>query len=243
MSSSSSCPSQPELKDRTIIVVFGASGDLAKKMTFPSLFALFKDGYLPKETKIVGYARSDLSREDFEDKVTGGLDVGGDDKDGKKGKDNDQKTQEKVREFVNMCQYVKGTYDEDESFKDLEKELRKIAKDTFGSDESNRVYYLALPPSQFTALSEKLAKNNKTDKSLSTRLVIEKPFGKDTESCKEMMKAITKNWEEEEIYRIDHFLGEEMVSHSVVLLHPCILSFHVSLLKPDGDTAPACSCS
>lgn len=192
---------QVELKDKTIITVFGASGDLAKKMTFPSLFALFKDGLLPKDTKIVGYARSDLSKEKFQEQLTGGL---------------EDEDKQQIDAFIKASKYVKGAYDEDEAFQNLEKELKGMV------EESHRVYYLAVPPSQFTSLSEKLAKNNKTG--LSNRLVIEKPFGKDTDSCKEMMKKITSDWKEDEIYRIDHFLGEEMVK---AILHLRFANEHV----------------
>jgi len=135
-----------------------------------------------------------LDDEKFSDQVTGGL--------------SDDVDKGKTEEFKKINQYVRGAYDEDEAFQNLEKELQKIADDKFGG-ESNRLYYLALPPSQFTALSEKIKKNNY--KGLTNRLVIEKPFGKDTDTCRDMMEKISKDWKEEEIYRIDHFLGEEMV--------------------------------
>lgn len=208
---------QSELKDKTIITVFGASGDLAKKMTFPSLFALFKDGLLPKDTRIVGYARSDLSKEKFEEQLTGGLEEGKEDK-------------AKVDAFIKASKYVKGAYDEDEAFENLEKELKQLVE----GEESHRVYYLAVPPSQFTSLSQMLAKNNKTG--TSNRLVIEKPFGKDTESCKEMMAAITADWGEDEIYRIDHFLGEEMVK---AILHLRFANEHVVDAQLNKDNVSA----
>ncbi|GHJ85298.1 hypothetical protein NliqN6_1700 [Naganishia liquefaciens] len=190
-----SVKSQGELKDKTLVVVFGASGDLAKKMTFPSLFALFKHGYLPPKTHIVGYARSELDKKDFEDRLTGGLDM-------------EKESKDKVEEFKKISTYVQGAYDEDEAFQNLEKELQKMADKDFDG-ESNRVYYLAVPPSQFTSLAEKLHKNNYKGKT--NRLVIEKPFGKDSASAKEMMNAITKDgWKQEEIFRIDHFIGDEM---------------------------------
>ncbi|KAI5451960.1 Glucose-6-phosphate 1-dehydrogenase [Naganishia albida] len=190
-----SVKSQGELKDKTLIVVFGASGDLAKKMTFPSLFGLFKDGFLPPKTHIVGYARSELERKDFEDRLVGGLDM-------------DKESKDKVEKFKKISSYVQGAYDEDDAFQNLEKELQKMADKDFDG-ESNRVYYLAVPPSQFTSLADKLHKNNY--KGTSNRLVIEKPFGKDSDSAKEMMDAITKDgWKQEEIYRIDHFIGDEM---------------------------------
>ena len=128
---------------------------------------------------------------------------------------------------------MQGAYDEDEAFQNLEKELQKMADKDFDG-ESNRVYYvsanawqrsktfshdhllqLAVPPSQFTSLADKLHKNNYKGKT--NRLVIEKPFGKDSASAKEMMDAITKDgWKQEEIYRIDHFIGDEMVSRPFV---------------------------
>ena len=81
---------------------------------------------------------------------------------------------------------------------------------------------LAVPPSQFTSLAQMLAKNNKSTgsksntKTLSSRLVIEKPFGKDSESCQKMMKDITEaGWEQKEIYRVDHFAAIETASSSV----------------------------
>ncbi|KAJ9125586.1 hypothetical protein QFC22_000548 [Naganishia vaughanmartiniae] len=198
-----SVKSQGEAKEKTLIVVFGASGDLATKMTFPSLFGLFKDGYLPPKTHIVGYARSDLERKDFEERLTGGLD--------------EKESKDKIEEFKKISTYVKGAYDEDDAFKNLESELQKMADKDFDGD-SHRIYYLAVPPSQFTSLADKLYKNNY--KGISNRLVIEKPFGKDSASAKEMMEAITKDgWKQEEIYRIDHFIGDEMVRvHSAILL-------------------------
>jgi glucose-6-phosphate 1-dehydrogenase len=85
------------------------------------------------------------------------------------------------------------------------------------------IVQLAVPPSQFTSLADKLHKNNY--KGISNRLVIEKPFGKDSASAKEMMEAITKDgWKQEEIYRIDHFIGDEMVrAYSAILQDARIL--------------------
>jgi glucose-6-phosphate 1-dehydrogenase len=74
---------------------------------------------------------------------------------------------------------------------------------------------LAIPPSTFVDVASKLKQHNYTGKS--NRICIEKPFGKDTDSCKEMMSKIMKHWKDEEIYRIDHFLGEEMVSSNGIV--------------------------
>ncbi|KAK4689579.1 hypothetical protein P7C73_g536, partial [Tremellales sp. Uapishka_1] len=210
-----------ELKDKTLIVVFGASGDVARKYTYPSLFALYNDDQLPPKTRIIGYARSDLKEDKFFDQVTGGL---GDDVD-----------KAKLEEFKKMNQYVRGAYDKDEAFQNLEGELQKSADKEFDG-ESNRVYYLALPPSQFTTLAQKIKKNNHTG--MTNRLVIEKPFGKDTDSCRDMMDQIKADWEEDEIYRIDHFLGEEMVRSILhlrfaneYLIEPLLNNKNVSAVK------------
>lgn len=163
------------------------------------------------------------------------------------------KSKDKVEEFKKISTYVQGAYDEDEAFQNLEKELQKMADKDFDG-ESNRVYYvsegiclpteplsydsvhqLAVPPSQFTSLADKLHKNNY--KGTTNRLVIEKPFGKDSASAKEMMDAITKDgWKQEEIYRIDHFIGDEMVR---IHFNPTNAS---ELTFPGNRRDPSCNC-
>lgn len=190
--------------DETIIVVLGASGDLAKKKTFPALFNLFRLGLLPKSTHIVGYARTKMDKDTFQEKITGHL----------KNVDNDEGKKAQT-DFLEICQYISGQYDEDESFQNLNKTLNKIEEGMKG-DQPSRLFYMALPPNVFTVVAKGLKKNCYSDKG-QNRIVIEKPFGKDLESSRDMIGALKGLWKEEETFRIDHYLGKEMVKNLLIM--------------------------
>lgn len=190
-------------KESVTITVLGASGDLASKKTFPALFTLFAEGLLPPQTKIFGYARSDLTEEKFHEKVTAHFDLIG------------PRTKAKVEEFKKLCTYVKGQYTDDESFAGLNKALSEAEKDM---KERNRLFYLALPPSQFA----EVCKHLKHECYLSgdeghVRVIIEKPFGHDLASSRELQSHLAPLFSEEEIYRIDHYLGKEMVKNLTIV--------------------------
>ncbi|KAJ9117354.1 hypothetical protein QFC24_006448 [Naganishia onofrii] len=191
------------ITENAVVIVFGASGDLAKKSTFPALYTLWEEGLLPEKTRIIGYARSKLSKEKLNDQLF--WKIRDDAEQGHRKED-----AKKMKEFEELVKYVQGSYDKDEAFLELEREIETIEKEVFSGAKSNRISYLALPPSSFAQVSAMIKKHNHTPNQIN-RLVIEKPFGKDTEDCKKMMQSIAKDWEEEEVYRIDHYLGEEMI--------------------------------
>ncbi|KAF7714227.1 Glucose-6-phosphate 1-dehydrogenase [Penicillium ucsense] len=192
-----------ELKDDTIIVVLGASGDLAKKKTFPALFGLFRNKFLPKDIKIVGYARTKMDHDEYLKRVRSYIKVP------------TKEIEEQLDQFCQLCTYVSGQYDQDDSFINLNKHLEQIEKDRQAKTH-NRVFYMALPPSVFTTVSEQL-KRNCYPKSGLARIIVEKPFGKDLQSSRDLQKALEPNWKEEEIFRIDHYLGKEMVKNILIL--------------------------
>lgn len=192
------CDRSPSFEKGVSIVVFGASGDLASKKTFPALFALFAKGLLPEKTKIYGYARSDMSKEDFVHKQTKHLKV-------------DEKHKDKVKEFTDLSRYVRGSYDDDKDFAKLNKILDE-GEEGFG--EKNRLFYLALPPSQFADVGEHIKKEcYLSGKDGRIRVIIEKPFGRDLESSRELQEHIAPLFSENEIYRIDHYLGKEVIKN------------------------------
>lgn len=121
--------------------------------------------------------------------------------------------EEQLDAFSKICTYVSGQYDEDASFQNLTKHLEECEK---GWKEANRVFYMALPPSVFTTVTDHVKRNCYPKNGLA-RVIIEKPFGKDLESARELQKAIEPLWKEEEVYRIDHYLGKEMVKNLLVL--------------------------
>jgi len=166
-----------------------------------ALFGLYRNRFLPKDLHVVGYARTKMDHEEFLKRVKSNI------------KTPSKDMEEQLQEFCKMCTYVSGQYDKDESFQELEKHLQEIEK---GQKETNRVFYMALPPSVFIPVQEHLKKNC-YPKNGAARIIIEKPFGKDLESSRELQRALGPNWKEEEIFRIDHYLGKEMVKNILVL--------------------------
>jgi len=195
--------SNHELGENTIIVVFGASGDLAKKKTFPALFGLYRQKLLPRGVHIVGYARTKMDLADFHKRETSNI------------KNADHKeTRALMREFTEISTYVSGQYDEDESFQALERHLEDI-ESYYQGVQKNRLFYFALPPSVFIPVSRHVKRNNYVQNGVN-RLIIEKPFGKDLYTSRELLGAIKQDWTEDETFRIDHYLGKEMVKNILV---------------------------
>lgn len=148
--------SEIELKDNTVILVMGASGDLAKKKTFPALFGLYRNRFLPKGIKIIGYARTKMDHDEFLKRVKSNI------------KTPTKEMEEQLQEFCKFCSYVSGQYDKDESFQELEKHLADVEK---GQKETNRIFYMALPPSVFIPVSQHIRKHNYPKKGLA-RLIV-----------------------------------------------------------------------
>ncbi|KAH9999333.1 glucose-6-phosphate dehydrogenase [Russula vinacea] len=196
---------QHELRDNTIIIVFGASGDLAKKKTFPALFGLYRDGFLPEGVKIIGYARTKMEQVDYHKRVTQYI----------KNPNEDPDVVTKIDEFKDICTYLSGGYEDDASFENLESHLRGLESGR-QSDERNRVFYLALPPSVFIPVAGRVKKFNYSEDGVN-RIIVEKPFGKDLESSRELLGSLKQYWTEDETFRIDHYLGKEMVKNILVL--------------------------
>jgi glucose-6-phosphate 1-dehydrogenase len=123
----------------------------------------------------------------------------------------------KLSGFKKISSYISGQYDTDEGFQELREHLEKLEDERSGSKSPrNRVFYMALPPSVFTVVAKGLKKNVYSE-SGKNRIIVEKPFGKDLESSREMMTALKAEWAENETYRIDHYLGKEMIKNMLVL--------------------------
>lgn len=123
---------------------------------------------------------------------------------------------QQIEDFKALSTYVSGAYDKDEPFQELNARLGDIEA-KYQTKERNRIFYLALPPSVFIPVTEHLKRNCYVIKGGVNRIIIEKPFGKDTASCRELIGAVKKNWTEDETFRIDHYLGKEMVKNLLVL--------------------------
>lgn len=186
----------PWLRQPLIVVVLGASGDLAKKKTYPSLFELFQHSLLPPNTVIWGYARSPKSNPEFREHLKHHL----------KGPGLDQ--------FLDLCFYCNGN-----SYGDIEaygRMLHEISTSFPGTAMANTLYYFAIPPNVFADTVKALQNIPGAVKEGKSRLVIEKPFGRDTKSCQELLdhfSAIPETMQ----YRLDHYLAKPMVESLATL--------------------------
>jgi glucose-6-phosphate 1-dehydrogenase len=156
--------------------------------------------------KIVGYARTKMDMAEYHKRITSYI----------KNPNNDQEVSDKIEEFKALATYVSGGYDDAESFRNLNKHLEEIEQ-KYQSKECNRLFYLALPPTVFIPVSQHLKEECYVIRNGLNRIIIEKPFGKDLDSCKELLSSVKKHWTEDETFRIDHYLGKEMVKNLLVL--------------------------
>uniref|UniRef100_A0A7S0G0U2 Glucose-6-phosphate 1-dehydrogenase n=1 Tax=Rhodosorus marinus TaxID=101924 RepID=A0A7S0G0U2_9RHOD len=192
-----------EFKDPTTIVVVGASGDLAHKKTFPALFSLYYHGLLPQRFHIVGYARKALDLEGWRSNILLNLAC----------RVLDQKDcATKMEEFIERLSYISGQYDSADDFAKLDAYL----EDLEDKQPTGRLFYLAIPPNVFGAAMGSI-KASAIAKNAWTRVVVEKPFGRDTESYMELRNQCAAHFQEEQLYRIDHYVGKEVVQNMVVL--------------------------
>lgn len=187
------------------IAVIGASGDLAKKKIYVSLFHLYRSKLLPSHFVIWGFARSSKSLSDFREKFLFPYLKKEDDP-------------EKVQDFLKHCFYQSGkSYGDEKAYSDMIHEMQ-LFEQSVNVDRGNRLYYLAIPPSQFAASAMAIGRVGMVAARSKTgvwdRLVIEKPFGRDLMSCNELLQTLEKTaFAEDSMYRIDHYLAKEMLQN------------------------------
>jgi glucose-6-phosphate 1-dehydrogenase len=180
----------------TSIVVLGASGDLAKKKTFPTLFNLYALGLLPPNTKVYGYARSVMELEEFR----------------KHASQNFKEFKEKKEEFLQLLFYHQGQYDSQEDFAKLD----AFVKVRESKKNANRLFYMAIPPSIYSDVARSIDRHWQS-KTGWNRVVFEKPFGMDLDSSRKLSAELGQVFDESQIFRIDHYLGKEMVQNLMVM--------------------------
>jgi len=183
------------------LIILGASGDLAKKKIYPTLWLLYRDGLLPNTTNFFGYARSKISIGEVRQRSEPYMKV-----------KNCSEEKKRYEEFWSLNTYVAGSY---EALRDFEMLNQTLCKSENGR-ETNRVYYLALPPSVFEPVTANIKQTGMSDRGW-TRVIIEKPFGRDADSSRQLSVHLGNLFKEEQIYRIDHYLGKEMVQNLLAL--------------------------
>ena len=162
--------------------------------------------FLPRDCRIVGYARTKMSKEEFEARATSYI----------KNSNNDPQVANKIETFKQIMTYVAGDYEDGTAFDKLNDHLKEI-ESKYQTKERNRIFYLALPPTVFIPVAKNLKEHCYNPIGGITRIVVEKPFGKDLESARKLLGSLKQYWTEEETFRIDHYLGKEMVKNLLVL--------------------------
>jgi glucose-6-phosphate 1-dehydrogenase len=183
----------------TSIIIFGASGDLTKRKLIPSFFNLFRKRKTPRNINIVGYGWTPFTDEQFREHLRQGLDEYA----------SYEFTEEEWSLFAPQLHYRQGKYDDRDRFEKLSDFLNSLEE-----DRANRLYYMAIPPSVFPDVITSLNASHQIQEDGGwRRVVVEKPFGTDLESAKELNEHLHKYLNEEQIYRIDHYLGKETVQN------------------------------
>lgn len=192
--------------DDQILVIFGASGDLTYRKLVPALFDLYKQNSLPQNFAILGVARSQFTNESFREKMVDGI---------RQFSLFNHSDEKDFLAFSNLLSYLPINTDDAGDYPKLTARLHSIdeEKNTGG----NYLFYLSTPPGLYPLIPRFLAQQglNKEEGKI-RRIIIEKPFGTDLKSAQELNNILLTDYEEEQIYRMDHYLGKETVQNMLV---------------------------
>jgi glucose-6-phosphate 1-dehydrogenase len=190
------------------VIIFGASGDLAARKLIPALFRLYRWNLLPESFAILGCARSGMTDDSFREKMDGALKTFV-----------HQTTEHQVKDFLQRCFYLSGDYQDSKFYGALSDWLDRA--DSSHGSRANRLFYLSTPPSLIGTIISGLGENNLSGKSADggswAHVIVEKPFGRDLQSARELDRQLHEHLSEDQIYRIDHYLGKETVQSILML--------------------------
>ena len=200
---------QEHLSRQLSFVVIGASGDLAVKKIFPALFSLYCRGDMPDTFCCCGFARTDMSHDAFRALLLEHLAC--------RYTPGEQECRALTDAFLKRCFYVSGQYDAPDSFAALARVLEEKEKPDM---PTRRLFYFSIPPFLFMPTAQSLAQASLSDdipEKRQCRVVIEKPFGRDRASSDELTRGLAAVFTEEQTYRIDHYLGKEVIQNMMAL--------------------------
>lgn len=190
-----------------ILIIFGASGDLTARKLIPALFNLYKGKYLPENFVVLGASRSRISDEDFRKRVVTESQF--------LKKKLSKEEDEFIQDFSDRIFYEDLGNNYDSDYSKLAKRIASLNK-SFETEE-NYIFYLSTPPSLYETIAKNLHDQGLTsDIKGSKRIIVEKPFGYDLASAKELNEGLHRYFHEEQVYRIDHYLGKETVQNLLV---------------------------
>ena len=184
------------------VVIFGASGDLTSRKLLPALFHLFLEDMLPASFAIVGYARTELSDEEFQEQARTAVTEHG----------RRLAEPEAWGEFAGHLSYVAGDFGSDGAFLHLREHLARV--DRAMGTEGRRLFYCATPPEAYADIVRRIGEAGMDE---NAHIIIEKPYGTDVKSARELDAVVHETFEESQIFRIDHYLGKETVQNILVV--------------------------
>ncbi|KAL6964613.1 Inactive glucose-6-phosphate 1-dehydrogenase 4, chloroplastic [Sarracenia purpurea var. burkii] len=185
------------------IAVIGATGELARTKIFPALFALYYSGFLPENVSFFGYSRKKMVDEDLRSMIASTLTCR---------IDHQQNCGDKMDAFLSRTYYLDGGYDNKEGMSKLHAQMELIE----GESKANRIFYLSVPQEALLDVATSLADSAQTKKGWN-RIIIEKPFGFDPLSSHKLTQSLLSKFHEEQLYRIDHLLGRNIIENLTVL--------------------------
>lgn len=188
------------------LIIFGASGDLTHRKLIPAVFDLYKQKSLPQNFAVLGVARSSFTDNSFRDKMKDGIKQFATAKD---------ITDDELDAFSQKLHYLSINTDEGAEYSKLKERLELLDKEE--NTEGNYIFYLSTPPALYPLVPKFLAEQglNKEHNNF-RRIIIEKPFGTDLKSAIDLNNSLRESYDEDQIYRIDHYLGKETVQNMLV---------------------------
>ncbi|MCA1007747.1 glucose-6-phosphate dehydrogenase [Rhodococcus hoagii] len=189
------------------LVIFGVTGDLARKKLMPAVYDLANRGLLPPGFALVGFARRDWADQDFAQVVH----------DAVREHARTPFSEDVWEQLAKGIRFVQGSFDDAEAFTNLSNTLDALDRER--GTRGNHAFYLSIPPAQFPTVCEQLSKSGlaKSADGQWRRVVIEKPFGHDLESARELNAVVNNVFPEDTVFRIDHYLGKETVQNILAL--------------------------
>ncbi|NES70304.1 MAG: glucose-6-phosphate dehydrogenase (NADP(+)), partial [Okeania sp. SIO2D1] len=195
---------QDRIPEPQILIIFGASGDLTQRKLVPALYQMKLERRLPPELTIVGVARREWSHDYFREQMRTGVEEFG----------GGLQSEDLWNDFAKGIFYSPGNIDKPEDYQKLKEFLSQLDEER--GTRGNRVFYLSVAPRFFGEAAQQLGAAGMLEDPKKHRLVIEKPFGRDLSSAQVLNKIVRQVCPEEQIYRIDHYLGKETVQNLMV---------------------------
>ncbi len=190
---------QPEL---TVIIIFGAAGDLTWRKLVPALYSLFLNKWLPDHFAVLGVDRKAMSDEEFRQRLRGGAD---------QFSRHGQVDDKPWSDFASRLTFIAADFSDTAAYATLSDQLD--AQDKRWDTRANRVFYLATPPTLVETIVQQLGQAGLSRDRQRVRIVTEKPFGRDLASAQALNRMLTQVFDESQVYRIDHYLGKETVQN------------------------------